>query len=244
MELNALFPNLNVMWTRWSEYTLVKNGISGPHISFLVPAPGAAVLTFNCAEHPEDLVAEALELGRQLFLGTPEKDRLCAAFAARHGLLGLEADKDIPFDDCPEMPPFCKPLNSREYGEEIGLFQAGFIELYQHFLSVRGELETAPNPQVMDVSGLIGYRLTSGQTPQLVWEVRSLQSVLRLAYAAMVTGEKSGLRVCKNCGKVYYNSHAKSEFCGSRCRNYYNVRVFREKQGRKEDVYAKEQLNN
>ena len=66
MELNVLFPNLNVMWTRWSEYTLVKNGISGPHISFLVPAPGAVPLTFNCAEHPEDLVAEALELGRQL----------------------------------------------------------------------------------------------------------------------------------------------------------------------------------
>lgn len=66
MELNTLFSNLNVMWTRWSEYTLVKNEISGPHIDFLVPASGAAALAFNCAEHPEDLVAEALELGRQL----------------------------------------------------------------------------------------------------------------------------------------------------------------------------------
>ena len=60
-------------------------------------------------------------------LGAPEKGRLCAAFAARHELLGLEADKDIPLDDHPEMSPFCKPLNSREYEEEIGLFQAGFI---------------------------------------------------------------------------------------------------------------------
>ena len=230
MELNALFPNLNVMWTRWSEYTLVKNEISGPYIDFLVPAPGAAALTFNCADHPETLVADALELGRQLFLGAPEKGRLCAVFAARHGLLGLEAEKDTPFDDRPEMPPFCKPLNSREYGEDIGLFQTSFMELYQHFLSTRGELAATPNPQVMDVSGLIGYRLTSGQTPQLVWEVRSMQSVLRLAYAAMVTSEKSGLRVCKNCGKVYYNSHAKSEFCGARCRNYFNVRVFRERE--------------
>lgn len=230
MELNGLFPNLNVMWTRWSEYALVKNEISGPHIDFLVPAPGAASLTFNCADHAETLVADALELGRQLFLGKPEKDRLCAAFAARHGLLGLEAEKDTPFDDRPEMPPFCQPLNSREYGEDIGLFQTSFMELYQHFLSTRGELDATPNPQVMDVSGLIGYRLTSGQTPQLVWEVRSMQSVLRLAYAAMVTSEKSGLRVCKNCGKVYYNSHAKSEFCGARCRNYFNVRVFRQKE--------------
>lgn len=230
MELNALFPNLNVMWTRWSEYTLVKNEISGPHIDYLVPAPGATALTFNCAENPETLVADALELGRQILLGTPEKNRLCAAFAARYGLLGLEAEKGTPFDDRPEMPPFCHPLNSQEYGEEIGIFQTSFMELYQHFLSTRGKLEVTPNPQVIDISGLIGYRLTSGQTPQLVWEVRSMQSVLRLAYAAMITSEKSGLRVCKNCGKVYYNSHAKSEFCGSRCRNYFNVRVFRERE--------------
>lgn len=123
MELNALFPNLNVMWTRWSEYTLVKNEISGPYIDFLAPAPGAAALTFNCADHPETLVADALELGRQLFLGAPEKDRLCAVFAARHGLLGLEAEKDTPFDDRPEMPPFCQPLNSREYGWTSACFR-------------------------------------------------------------------------------------------------------------------------
>ena len=39
-----------------------------------------------------------------------------------------------------------------------------------------------------------------------------------------------GAKVCKNCGKVYYNTHAKSEFCGARCRNYYNVKVFRERE--------------
>ena len=54
-----------------------------------------------------------------------------------------------------------------------------------------------------------------------------MQSVLKLSYAAMVTGEKPGLRICKNCGKVYYNGHAKSEFCGTKCRNYYNVKLFR-----------------
>lgn len=63
----------------------------------------------------------------------------------------------------------------------------------------------------------------------MVWQVRSLQSVLRLSYAAMATRDKPGLRVCKNCGKVYYNSHAKSEFCSARCRNYYNVKVFRKR---------------
>lgn len=227
MDLKAVFPNLNVMWTRWSEYQLITCEMSGPHISYLVPTPGAVELRSNCAEQPELLVADALELGRQLLSGISEKDRLCAAFAARHGLLGLEAEKGTPAVDDPAVPPCYRPLNSREYGEDIGLFQVCFIELYQHFLTVRGELMMEPNPAVLDISGLLSYRLTCGQTPQLVWQVKSLQSVVRLSYAAMVTSEKSGLRVCRNCGKVYYNNHAKSEFCSARCRNYYNVKVFR-----------------
>lgn len=36
----TVFSNLNVMWTRWSEYTLTTCEMSGPHISYLVPAPG------------------------------------------------------------------------------------------------------------------------------------------------------------------------------------------------------------
>lgn len=227
MDLKTVFPNLNVMWTRWSDYTLAAHEMSGPNISYLVPAEGAAELRFNCAEQPEQLVADALELGRQLLIGALEKDRLCAAFAARHGLLGLEAEKDPPTASDPAVSPCYRPLNSWEYGEDIGLFQVFFMELYQHFLTTRGERKMEPNPAVLDISGFLSYRLTSGQTPQLVWQVKSLQSVIRLSYAAMVTSEKSGLRVCRNCGRVYYNSHAKSEFCGARCRNYYNVKAFR-----------------
>ena len=225
----TVFSNLNVMWARWSEYTLTTCEMSGPHISYLVPAPGATQLQFNCAGQPEQLVAEALELGRQIMSGASDQDRLCAAFAARHGLLGLEADQGTAYADDPHLPPNCRPLNSREYGEELEQFKVCFMQLYQHFLTTRGELKAEPIPAVLDVSGILSYRLTSGEMPQLVWQVRSLQSVLRLSYAAMVTGDKPGLRVCKNCGKVYYNSHVKSEFCSTRCRNYYNVKVFRKR---------------
>lgn len=48
----TVFSNLNVMWTRWSEYTLTTCEMGGPHISYLVPAPGAAQLQFNCSEQP------------------------------------------------------------------------------------------------------------------------------------------------------------------------------------------------
>ena len=56
-----------------------------------------------------------------------------------------------------------------------------------------------------------------------------MYEVLRLSYAMLTTQEKPTLKVCKNCGKVYYNTHSKSEFCGTKCRNYYNVKVFRTK---------------
>ena len=226
MDLKTMFPNLNVMWTRWSDYEVVQSHKR----YYLVPVPGATSLTYNCAEQPESLVADALELGRRLRLGDPDKERLCAAFAARHGLLGGDAECGpmIPVDS--DVPPCFRPLNGPEYGEDIEDFQTRLMQLHQHFQTTRGELGVIANPKVLDLSGFLNYRLTSGRMPQLVWDVRSMESVLRFAYASMITSPGTPLKVCKNCGKVYYNTHAKSEFCGARCRNYYNVKVFRSRE--------------
>lgn len=225
MDIKAISQNLNVLWTRWSEYEIITDRGA----EYLAPAGNATELTYNCAEHPEALVSDALELGRQLLSGAAEKERLCAAFAARYGLLGLDAERNPGVSEDPAVPPCFRPLNSHGYGEDLGLFQTSFMSLYQHYLTTRGELAVTPNPRVVDLSGFLGYRLTGGRTPQLTWDVRSMESVLRFSYAAMVTNSGSPLKVCKNCGKVYYNTHAKSEFCGPRCRNYYNVKVFRER---------------
>lgn len=89
MELKAMFSNLNVMWTRWSDYEVAD----WEGIEYLLPTKTATALTYNCADQPETMVADALELGRQLCMGAPDKNRLCADFAARHGLLGLEAEQ-------------------------------------------------------------------------------------------------------------------------------------------------------
>lgn len=219
MDLKAMFPNLNTMWVRWSAYEIADyHGVS-----YLMPSPGAEALQYNCAEQPEILVADALELGRQVTGNTADVDRTCAAFAARHGLLGLGSRKDAgPFSS---GAPCYRPVNDREYGEELGRFKAELQTLYQHFVSLRNEataFDTIPA-----ITGSLSYKLTSGHTPQLIWELDSLLNVLRLAYAALVTAPSAPLKICKNCGKVYYNPHAKSEFCGTKCRNYYNVKAFR-----------------
>lgn len=226
MDFKPMFPSLNVLWTRWSAYQIKPHQWGG---EYLIPAEGATDLTYNCAEQPGPLVADALELGRQLHMGAPDKNRLCAAFAARYGLLGLNAEKGEGATEDPNVPPCYRPLNSWEYGEDVSFFQSNFVMLYQHFLTVQGELVPTPNPRVMDLSGFLSYRLTSGPNPQLVWEGPQFGIRDPICLCFHDLAESIPLKVCKNCGKVYYNTHAKSEFCGTKCRNYYNVKVFREK---------------
>lgn len=222
MELKAMFPNLNVLWTRWSDYEIT----TFDHVEYLVPAEKATPLAYDCAEQAEQLVANALELGRQLRMGAPDKNRLCAAFAACHGLLGLA--RVNTYD--PDGGPLSAALDSRQYGEPVDELNREFQKLYYHFLYTRADVPPPEAPAVMlDLEGTLHYRLTGGLVPQLIWEAHSMYEVLRLSYAVLMTQEKPTLKVCKNCGKVYYNTHAKSEFCGTKCRNYYNVKVFRGK---------------
>jgi hypothetical protein len=216
-----MFPNLNTMWVRWSAYEIADyHGVS-----YLMPSPGAEVFQYNCAEQPEALVADALELdGRLRRTLTPltarvPRSRPVTGFWAgrRQGRRPLLKRRRGPV-----LPP-----RERE-GLWRGLerYKKEFHALYQHFVSTRGDA-AAVFDEIAAVTGSLRYRLTSGQTPQLIWETDSLLNTLRLAYAALITTFSVPLKVCKNCGKVYYNPHANSEFCGTKCRNYYNVKAFR-----------------
>ena len=224
MDLKAMFPNLNTMWVRWSAYEIADyHGVS-----YLMPSPGSEAFQYNCAEQPETLVADALELGRQITENVDDADRACAAFAARHGLLGLGGGKDAGSFSSGGVAPCYRPVNEKGYGEELEHFKAEMQTLYRHFDSTRVDAAVAFD-EMPAISGIFRYKLTAGATPQLVWNTDSLLNVMRLAYAVIVTDPTAPLKVCKNCGKVYYNSHAKSEFCGTKCRNYFNVKAFRER---------------
>lgn len=226
MEMEAMFSDLTVLWKRWSEYRVVEQAFNRRIFRYLVPVPGATEVTYNCAEHAEQMVADALELGRQLNMEGTDQDRLCADFAVRYGLLGPDVELGQAIGEEPDTPPPFRPVGTIEYGEDMDSFQKEFKHLYQHFLHANGEGETP----VGELTGLLPYRLTAGRTPQLIWEIKSLESVLRLTYAALITAPSRSLKICKNCGRVYYNPRAKSEFCSTRCRNYYNVKMYRERE--------------
>lgn len=75
----------------------------------------------------------------------------------------------------------------------------------------------------------MNYRLTFGTPPQLVWEPENLLAVLKLSYALSISDPSGPFKICKSCGKAYYDPNSRSEFCTVKCRNYYNVRAFRER---------------
>ncbi|MBR1432089.1 hypothetical protein [Ruminococcus sp.] len=57
----------------------------------------------------------------------------------------------------------------------------------------------------------------------LLCEYDSLKAMIDLAFAKAVTDDRKPLRTCKHCGKLFYATDIRSEFCSARCRNQYNV---------------------
>ncbi len=65
--------------------------------------------------------------------------------------------------------------------------------------------------------------------PQLVWDFHSLLLGIQMMLSFMITDEKSPLKVCKHCGKVFVASRPDNVFCSPKCKNQYNVYKSREK---------------
>ena len=97
---------------------------------------------------------------------------------------------------------------SRGYGERLSWIRdyfAGLERVYSRRDGAGSSPLTRPHT--------LRYQVTGGVQPRLQWIFPSLKSVLDLALAQSLCAEELVLRVCKNCGKIYYNPHARSEFC-------------------------------
>lgn len=241
MDIKALFPNMSLIWTRWSAYDIVRRTDMGVEKEYIIPAPGAEQITYDCTERTEALVESTILIGEVIAKKkspTVMINSLCIDFAVHFGLLGqMVGTEPAPMVRQNNMAPIYYPLNSKMYGEELSYLKDCFEKIYRHFTLASGFIFGVgigdPQDKLYPVGpyGTINYRVTSGRTPQIIWGVDRLEDVLKLAYSLMVTSEKPALRVCKNCKRIYYNSHAKSEFCGARCRNQYNVKMYRERKG-------------
>ncbi len=234
--LKNIFSNLDLSMVKFSAYEIKEISNS----KYIAPKKGATALHFRVGLDFEKMLVDTLNLGKSLYEKVENANDLCLTFTNKYGLLGIYQPSNqrekSPKKDVSEI--VFKKHYSNEYGEEIDSFKAEIIEIYLHYLLSKGSLP-AEQEQIEDdfrlkydstpiVSGL-KYILTPSNPPQMEWVIEELIDVLRIAYAMAATDEKEPLKQCKNCGEIYYNKHQKSEFCSVKCRNYFNVKVFRSK---------------
>lgn len=73
------------------------------------------------------------------------------------------------------------------------------------------------------------YHIELLEKPTIVWDFYSLLQAIQMMFSFMLTDEKSSLKVCKHCGKVFLASRPNTVFCSGQCKNQYNVYKSREK---------------
>lgn len=120
---------------------------------------------------------------------------------------------------------------SRNYAERTDWLFGVFSEFYTHFAACVAYHAT-DNPALQRryadiVSSFceygLGFRMRMDNKPVMVWDFVSLKTALETVYAFLVSSADQPLRICKHCGKVFYATHGRTEFCSGRCRNQYNV---------------------
>ncbi len=79
------------------------------------------------------------------------------------------------------------------------------------------------------------YHIELLEKPTIVWDFHSLLLAIQMMFSFMLTDEKSSLKVCKHCGKVFLASRPNTVFCSGQCKNQYNVYKSRGK-SKKEDL--------
>ena len=83
------------------------------------------------------------------------------------------------------------------------------------------------------------YHIELLEKPTIVWDFHSLLLAIQMMFGFMLTDEKSSLKVCKHCGKVFLASRPNTVFCSGQCKNQYNVYKSRAN-GRKADLTDEE----
>ncbi len=246
MELKNMFSNLNGNWVRWSDYQITDNR----GVKYIMPSDTATALPYSCTSAPEQMVVDALNLGKLVFEQKGDKDAVCLSFARKYGPLGVTPPVKSPLlqgeraadNSAGGTAPVYSGIFAKTYGEPLERYQKTLRTLYMHFLMVKGqtdrlsqkEQEQLRKQELTPEACGMSYRLTFGTPPQLVWEPENLLAVLKLSYALLITDPANLLKICKNCGEAYYNHNSRSEFCSVKCRNHYNVRAFRERRKEQE----------
>ena len=67
------------------------------------------------------------------------------------------------------------------------------------------------------------YHIELFDKPTLVWDFHSLLLMVQMMFSLMLTDDSRPLRSCKHCSRAFAAGHPNAVFCGSKCKNQYNV---------------------
>ena len=131
----------------------------------------------------------------------------------------------------------------REYGERYDWLKQQFIEWA--FLFVTSTLyydaysEKDVQPRMLLQQSMAAfdgnaptYHIALLEKPTLIWDFHSLLLGIQLMFSFMLTEEKTPLRICRHCDKVFVASRPSNQFCSPECKNRYNVSKTRAKKNK------------
>ena len=67
------------------------------------------------------------------------------------------------------------------------------------------------------------YHIALLDKPTIVWDFHSLLLGIQMMFSFMLTDEKTPLRLCRHCMKVFVASRPSNQFCSPECKNRHNV---------------------
>ena len=214
MLLSEVFGKAELNAVRYSEYDVYeKDGAE-----WVAPSPTAEILVNNTLEKPEELLLNALNTGRVLYMSEyPDdfKKEILLSFIRRYGLL------------------------TKDNAERIDWIKDLLAEIFTHFVGCKAPEKTddpavrehyaklVSRYQLRDLA--IGLEMPSTLdedghcNPVMVWYFNSLRQAIETLYIIALTRPEINLRMCKHCGAAFIAHHGRSEFCQDKCRNQYNV---------------------
>ena len=68
------------------------------------------------------------------------------------------------------------------------------------------------------------YHIELREHPVIVWDFHSLKLAIQMLFTQMVTDDKTPLRICRNCQKVFFAKRTDSHFCSPECRKKWGER--------------------
>jgi len=100
----------------------------------------------------------------------------------------------------------------------------GASHLYYELENTDPEFDLLQRQAITAFDGNVpSFHIELFDKPTIVWDFKSLMTVINAVFGLMLTDDARPLRPCKYCNRAFIAKHPKAEFCEHKCKNKYNV---------------------